>query len=184
MSTSHQPSRFTEIADTISGVRDPSMGDERERDVILRAYTFSSVLATYAAFAIAILLAVIGVGLWSVLVVLAAGLSGWGAIWYCARNDVDLAAMTERMTGRRRRVTYSSMAVLSVLWIAAVLFHVLTGAPLVPIDLGFPAAADNGFSTVLGALVGGAVGIVAVVVALKLMSRSIGRSEQAAEDED
>lgn len=184
MSTSHQPSRFTEIADTISGVRDPSMGDERERDVILRAYTFSSVLATYAAFALAILLAVIGVGLWSVLVVLAAGLSGWGAIWYCARHDVDLTTMTERMTGRRRRVTYSAMAVLAVLWVAAVLFHVLTGAPLVPVDLGFPAPADDGFATVLGALVGGAVGIVAVAVALKLISRSIRRSEQAAEDED
>ena len=184
MSTSRPQSRFTEIADSISGVRDPSMGDERERDVILRAYTFSSVVATYAAFAVAILLAVIGVGLWSVLVVLAAGLTGWGAIWYCARNDVDLPAMTERTTGRRRRVTYSSMAVLSVLWVAALLFHVLTGAPLVPVDLGFPGPSDNGFATVAGALVGGAGGIAAVIVAFKLTSRSIRKREQAAEDED
>lgn len=41
MNTAASHDRFTALADTVSGFDDPSMGDEREREVILRAYTFA-----------------------------------------------------------------------------------------------------------------------------------------------
>jgi ABC-type antimicrobial peptide transport system permease subunit len=73
---SDKKNRPNAFADRIAGFDDPSMGDERERDIILRAYTFGAVVSTYVFFALALIFAVLGAGLWSALIVLASGVSG------------------------------------------------------------------------------------------------------------
>lgn len=181
MTAPHDSSRFAGFADSISGVDDPSMGDEREQIIILRAYTFGTIVATYAAFAVGIVLALIGVGAWSALVVVTAGVPGWAVLWYCAQHGIDLAAMTEHAGARRKALTYGSITVLTAIWLAAFLFHAITGSPLIPVELGFPGGGD-GIATALGALVGGAVGVGAVVLALKLLSRRASRDDDAPDE--
>ena len=66
---SDRKNRPNAFADRIAGFDDPSMGDERERDVILRAYTFGAVVSTYVFFALTLIFAVLGAGIWTVLII-------------------------------------------------------------------------------------------------------------------
>lgn len=77
------------------------MGDEREQAIILRAYAFALVLAMLLGFATSILFAVFGLGLWSVAPLMVVGIPSWAAIWFSAREGVDLVALLDR-AGKKR----------------------------------------------------------------------------------
>ena len=178
MNPNSRPVRLKALADTVSGFDDPSMGDERQRAVILRAYTFAMQLGLYLSLLLAVWLSVVGAGQWSLLPVLFAGLSSWAAIWYCAREGVDLLALTLRVRPRRRRVVAVLMTLLVAAWAIALVAHVVTGTPLLVTGIDLGQGAPSG-STLGGAVVGGVVGILAVL-ALHRFTRSRARSH----DED
>lgn len=165
-------------ADSLSGFEDPSMGDEREHQVILRAYTFAMQIGMYLAFAFALLLALVGVGLWSITLVLVAGSSSWAAMWYCEREGVSIPVLLKRATPKRKRLAIIVTAVFIVAWVIAMSFHALTGAPLVPVDIEL---AGVGAPAVVGGLVGAVCGLLAAVVAMK---RAEKRANPAADNDD
>jgi len=162
------------IADSLSGFDDPSMGDERQREVILRAYTFAMQLGLFLSFAVALLLAVVGLGFASLAVVVVAGTSSWAAVWYCARENVSMPMLVNRANPRRKRLTLFVTGAFVIAWVAARSFHVLTGAPLLSVD------SDRGVgeaSTVVGMLVGGGLAAVVVILAMKRAEKRATRKE-------
>ncbi|WP_210604372.1 hypothetical protein [Brevibacterium oceani] len=167
-STSDKKKPTNELADRIAGFNDPSMGDERERDVILRAYTFGAVVSTYAFFALALIFAVIGAGLWTVPIVLASGVTGAATAIYCRREGVDFKLVAARIAPKRLITSYIIGAIFTAGWLVAVIFHVTSGHPLIDAGLGsMLAVSDGGSSLIMGA----AIGIV-VVIALNTVTRS------------
>lgn len=165
----------------LTGLSDPSMGDEREQAVILRAYAFAMVLAMLLGFATSILFAVFGLGLWSVAPLMIVGIPSWATIWFAAREGVDLVALLDRAGKKRMTLVWAGTIGYLLLWCGALAFHILTGNPLISVDFDF--GGDPGSETLIGGVIGGTVGLLAAVIALKLKSRTTQR-RLAAEDAD
>src|SRR5699024_1975583 len=147
--------RSNELADRIAGFDDPSMGDEREREVILRAYTFGSIVSTYAFFALGLIFAVIGGGMWTALIVIASGASGVAISAYCKRENVDFSLAMARTAPRRLLTAYLIGAVFAIAWVAAIVFHMSVGHPLIDVGLGGDLGeVTSSSSIVIGAAVG------------------------------
>lgn len=143
------------LADRIAGLNDPSMGDERERDVILRAYMFGSVVSSYLFFTLGVLFAVIGAGFWTLPLTVGAGVMSIAVSGYCKREGVDFALATARATPKRLVVSYFTSAGLAIVWVVAMVYHQSTGRPLVEAGLGSTfGSSDGGTSIIIGAAVG------------------------------
>lgn len=175
-STSDKKKHTNELADRIAGFDDPSMGDERERDIILRAYTFGAVVSTYVFFALALIFAVLGAGMWSALIVLASGVSGVAISSYCRRENVDFSMAIARVSPKRLIISNIISGVFTLAWLAAVVFHMSNGYPLIDAGMGnrlMPGAPSSTYSIVIG----GAIGF---IIALTLMTISrVRKSKQA-----
>lgn len=172
------------VADSIAGFNDPSMGDERERDIILRAYTYGSVLTMFAIFVVAIVFAVIGAGFWSVLLIGTGALSGIAISRYCKREGIDFSMITAQID-RKRFLIGQLMSVLFMAgWLFAIAFHISTGHPLIDVNLG---SQFEGSDSASETMVGGISGFVTATVA-GLIMRNIRRKQARAqlflEDED
>ncbi|MGC2941006.1 MULTISPECIES: hypothetical protein [unclassified Brevibacterium] len=189
-STSDKKKPSNELANRIAGFNDPSMGDERERDVILRAYTLGAVVSTYVFFALGLIFAILGAGIWSALIVLGSMVTSVVISAYCNRENVDFSMAMARVSPRRLIIGNIVGAVFAIVWVGAIFFHMSEGYPL--IDAGMGASTTLGvsvsaYSIVLGAPFG-------FITALTLMTisrvRKIkqARAEAAAvaeiEDED
>ena len=165
-----------ELADRIAGFNDPSMGDERERDVILRAYTLGAVVSTYVFFALALIFAVFGAGMWSVLIVFGSMVTSIVISAYCQRENVDFSMAMARVSPRRLIVGNIVGALFAIAWLAAVVFHMSNGYPLIDAGMGnrlMPGAPSSTYSIVIG----GAIGF---IIALTLMTISrVRKSKQA-----
>ena len=179
-----------ELADRIAGFNDPSMGDERERDVILRAYTLGAVVSTYVFFALALIFAVFGAGMWSVLIVFGSMVTSIVISAYCQRENVDFSMSMARVSPRRLIVGNIVGALFAIAWGGAIVFQLSNGYPLIDVGMGnqtMPGAPSSTYSIVIGAAFG-------FIIALTLMTisrvRKIkqARAEAAAaaeiEDED
>lgn len=174
------------LADKIAGLDDPSMGDEREREVILRAYTFGSVVSTYVFFTLGILFAVIGAGFWTIPLILGAGLASSAVPAYCKREGVDFKLVMARVSLQRLVTSYVIGALFTVAWVFAIVFHQATGHPLVRAGLGSMFGSANGeHSIVVGATFGfiGALTAFAVSRHRKLKQARL-EDETAADIED
>lgn len=172
------------LADKIAGFNDPSMGDERERDIILRAYTYGSVLTTLVIFAIAIVFAVIGAGFWSILLMGAAVVGGIAISRYCKREGIDFSMITAQIDKKR----FFAGQLLSVLflagWLFAIAFHISTGHPLVDVNLGSQFNdSDAASDTVMGGVSGFAAATVAGLV-MRNIRRKQARAQLFLDDED
>ena len=189
-STSDKKKHTNELADRIAGFNDPSMGDERERDVILRAYTLGAVVSTYVFFALALIFAVFGAGMWSVLIVFGSMVTSIAVSAYCQRENVDFSMAMARVSPRRLIVGNIVGALFAIAWVGAIVFQLSNGYPLIDVGMGnqtMPGAPSSTYSIVIGAAFG-------FIVALTLMTisrvRKIkqARAETAAaayiEDED
>ncbi|GAB3050068.1 hypothetical protein [Sediminivirga luteola] len=165
----------------LTGLNDPSMGDERERDVILRSYSFALVLAMFLGFLASILLAVVGLGLWSIVPIFVVGIPSWAAIWFAAKEGVDLVALLDKASKSRTRLMWAGTFGFILLWGGALSFHILMGNPLV--DIRIDIGDDAGLGPVLGGGIGAVVGLVAAIVALKARSRKTQRQLAAADDD-
>jgi hypothetical protein len=189
-STSDKKKHTNELADRIAGFNDPSMGDERERDVILRAYTLGAVVSTYVFFALALIFAVFGAGMWSVLIVFGSMVTSIVISAYCQRENVDFSMAMARVSPRRLIVGNIVGALFAIAWVGAIVFQLSKGYPLIDVGMGnqtMPGAPSSTYSIVIGAAFG-------FIIALTLMTisrvRKIkqARAEAAAaaeiEDED
>lgn len=177
--------RFATVADNLAGITDPSMGDERERDIILRAGTTAMTASIFTIQLLGVYLAVIGVGLWSSVVLIAAVIPSLVYSWYCKSAGLDTTRSYSKVAPRRRRLAILAGIVVACAWIGAIAFHTLTGAPL--IDVGIGALANGDSETASGLITGGIAGGAIAVVALALTVR-VGRkrlaADEAADDED
>ncbi|UVI36603.1 hypothetical protein [Brevibacterium spongiae] len=187
---SDKRNRPNELADRIAGFNDPSMGDERERNVILRAYTFGSIFSTYAFFTLALIFAILGAGLWSALIVLASGLSGVAISAYCRRENVDFSMALARVSPKRLIITNVISGLFTIAWLAAVVFHMSNGYPLIDAGMGksaMPGAPTSTYSIVFGAAFGFIVALTMMTISRVRKSKQ-ARAEAAAaaeiEDED
>lgn len=189
-STSDKKKHTNELADKIAGFNDPSMGDERERDVILRAYTLGAVVSTYVFFALGLIFAVLGAGVWSAFIILGSIATNSVVSGYCKRENVDFSMSMARVSPKRLVVGNIVGAVFAIVWVGAIVFHMSEGRPL--IDAGMGTSATFGAPTSMYAIViGAAVGFIATIT-LTTISRTRkikqARAEAAAaadiEDED
>lgn len=187
---SNKKHRGNELADKIAGFNDPSMGDERERDVILRAYTLGAVVSTYVFFALGLIFAVLGAGVWSAFIILGSIATSSVVSGYCKRENVDFSMSMARVSPKRLIVGNIVGAVFAIVWVGAIVFHMSEGRPL--IDAGMGTSATFGAPTSMYAIViGAAVGFIATIT-LTTISRTRkikqARAEAAAaadiEDED
>lgn len=167
------------LANRFAGMNDPSMGDEREREVIYRAYVFSNVLAAVLSGIAALVLVATGAGILSLAPVIVVGIPGWAAIAYAARENVDLPTLASTTSRSRRIVTILVTIAFLALWLAGLFFHMQHGHPFVRIDV----TADSDVSTYLGMACGLVVGIGGVVIAFRMLrGRHRRRLEELDED--
>lgn len=160
MTNTHKSAKPNALADRIVGLNDPSMGDERERDVILRAYTFGAVISTYTFFALGILFAVIGGGFWTVPIVLGTGVMSAAVSSYCKREGMDFKMATARANPKRLVISQLIGAVFIIVWVIAIVYHQTAGHPLIDAGLGTAFGGSSGGSSIV---VGAAIGFITVI---------------------
>ncbi|SMY11188.1 hypothetical protein [Brevibacterium jeotgali] len=177
--------RFTALADRLAGISDPSMGDERERDIALRAGTAAMVVSIFTIQLIGVALAVIGAGLGSVLVILAALIPSGVYSWYCRSAGLDMTRVYSKVAPRRRRLALLAGLAVACAWITAVAVHVTTGAPLIDVGLGSTVTPDGSTAAglITGGIVGGTVGAIALRLSAKRGRRRVVADEEAADEE-
>ena len=172
---------FASVADSLAGIKDPSMGDERERDIILRAGTAAMTASIFVILLLGVYLALIGVGLWSGVVVVAAVIPSGVYSWYCRSSGLDTHQSYSKIAPRRRNGAMALGFVLAFAWIGAVAFHMSTGSPLVDVGVGTMKVGET--STASGLVVGGVVGGAIGAIVLTRSSR-VGAKRRAADVED
>lgn len=188
MSRSLSNSRSNALADRIAGFDDPSMGDERERDIILRAYTLSAVLSTFMFFALGILFAAIGAGYWSALLMLSPLVGTLAISGYCKRAGIDLALSVANIRPIRLTVSYIITICLALAWLFAMAFHQVNGHPLFPVGLGSTMGnSDSPGASMFGGIIGMAA-VIAISTILRYHKKAQAREEaaraHAIDDED
>lgn len=183
--TTPSPRHFTTVADRLAGISDPSMGDERERDIALRAGTAAMVVSIFTIQLIGVFLAVIGAGLGSVLIVLAALIPSGVYSWYCRSAGLDMTRVYSKIAQRRRRLALLAGLAVTCAWIAAVAVHKTTGAPLIDVGLGNAISQDSGTAAglITGGIVGGMFGAIALYISAKRGQKRLAADEEA-DDED
>lgn len=170
------------LADSISGFDDPSMGDEREHGVILRAYTFGSIVSTYVLLALTVLFAVIGAGFWTVPLALAAGVTTVAASAYSRRAGVDFSLALARAEPKRLLKGFVLSAVVIAAWLFAVVYHQSTGLPLIEAGLGSMPRSSTSVSLTIGAVIG-VLAALAVFLVSRRKALKRARIEAQAADE-
>ncbi|SDR72660.1 hypothetical protein SAMN04489752_0073 [Brevibacterium siliguriense] len=185
---SDKKNRPNAFADRIAGFNDPSMGDERERDVILRAYTLGAVVSTYVFFALGLIFAVLGAGMWSVLIVLGSMVTSIVVSAYCKRENVDFSMAMARVSPRRLIVGNIVGAVFAIVWVGAIVFHISEGYPLIDAGMGAKAmfgASTSTYSVVIGAALGFVITITMLTISrVRKIKQARAEAAAAAEIED
>lgn len=183
MSTTTKQTGPNRRADWVAGFNDPSMGDEREREVILRAYTYAMQLSLYCSLAIAVVFAAVGAGWWSAVPLVAMILPTAAAARYARREGVDLAQLTESASAKRRNWALLVSILAVACWAAALAYHQLVGHPLFRVSFG-TFGGDDSPSSSIGLIVGAGVGVAGGVAAQRLLAvrrRRRMRAEEAAQ---
>lgn len=172
---------FASVADRLAGIKDPSMGDERERDIILRAGTTAMTASIFTIQLLGVFLALIGVGMWSGIVLVAAVIPSGVYSWYCRSSGLDTHQSYSKIARRRRNGAMALGFVLAFAWIGAIAFHMITGSPLLDVGMGDVKVGET--STAAGLAVGGIVGGTIGAIVLTRSSR-VGAKRRAADLDD
>ena len=185
--TTNSPARrttFASVADSLAGLKDPSMGDERELDIILRAGSAAMTAAIFTIQLLGVYLAVIGVGLWSGFVVGAAVVPSLVYSWYCRSSGLDSTASYAKIAPRRRVLTMLLGFLVALAWVGAVAFHMATGTPILDVGLGAPMVGESSTASglVTGALVGGVLAMIVLAISARVGARRSARDEEDDED--
>ncbi|MGW6128844.1 hypothetical protein ACWFNE_02330 [Cellulomonas sp. NPDC055163] len=154
-------------ADRLMDLDSPVYGDERERALVMEAYTFGATATVYVCIGAAVVSAVLGGLLLPVVLLVTATLPSFASIWYARRRGVDLLAMSERATPRERRTTVLTMVGGVLVVLGAMLVTVRTGHGLVPLPEPSGTVSEVLDSLVVGAILGGiGGGLLGLVVQL------------------
>lgn len=185
---SDNKNRPNAFADRIAGFDDPSMGDERERDVILRAYTLGAVVSTYVFFALALIFAVFGAGMWSVLIVFGSMVTSIVISAYCQRENVDFSMSMARVSPRRLIVGNIVGALFAIVWVGAIVVHISNGYPLIDVGMGnqtMPGAPSSTYSIAIGAAFGFILALTIMTISrVRKIKQARAEAAAAAEIED
>lgn len=178
-------SRTKKFADQVLGVSDQSTGDERERDVVLRAYTVAWQAGVTVLFCFSLVLMAFGESTWSLVLVLLTGATSWVAVWYAGHEGVNLMELIGRSSPRRGRLTMVATLGFLVLWMGLYAVLLVTGSPIVSADVN-PSfeGREDGIGSVMGGVTGAALALIAAALIAKWMRARARRREAEAEDED
>lgn len=152
--------------EAFGGLRDQSMGDERESQVLLRGNSIALTFGLLTQFALAIGLALTGYWIIAFIVVILAGLQGYVSMWYTTACGVSNAALNQRM-GRRRKLATWGLAGLVILgFIGARMYQLFTGHALIRVDgvADIPTSPSTAWGMLVGALLGVGAAVVGFVV--------------------
>lgn len=155
--------KFIAVADSLAGLHDESMGDEREALVITKAYTFALVLGTAALMVCGAVFALFGYWVFALGAVLFGGLQSYLAVAYASAHGVSLFELTERTSPARKRKTAIVFGVVACVMFGARIFQMLSGSPVFG-DYGSTEPASDALSESIGLVVGAVCGVVAVLV--------------------
>ncbi|WP_258725313.1 hypothetical protein [Cellulomonas sp. NS3] len=166
--TTNDHSVLGRAADRLMDLDSPVYGDERERALVMEAYTFGATTTVYVCIGAAVVSAVLGGLLLPVALLLVATLPSFASMWYARRRGVDLLAMSERATARERRTAVLTLMGGVLVVLGAMLVTVRTGHGLVPLPEPTGTASevldDVLVGGILGGIAGGAVGLVVQLV--------------------
>jgi|GEM_PF-1995516 len=169
--------------DAIAGVRKCDVGDEREKEVVLRGNAVALSLGVVLQLILACALAL--TGLWTIgfIVVILAGLQGWVSILYAAVSGVNTAALAQRGGLRRRAFSFVLFIVVTVVFLGARIYQLRVGHAVFQIDSVAPVSTDSdeGWGIVVGAVCGVIIVLVGFAVAAK---REAARNASQIDDED
>lgn len=186
--TTNDSSVLGRAADRLMDLDSPVYGDERERALVMEAYTFGATATVYVCIGAAVVSAVLGGLALPVALLLAATLPSFASIWYARRRGVDLLAMSERATPRARRTAVLTVVGGMLVVLGAMLFTVRTGHGLVPLPepTGSVSEAldDMLVGGILGGMVGGAVGLVVQLVRRRTRPASAATGDDDLDGED
>ena len=129
---------------------------------ILRVYTLGAVVSTYVFFALGLIFAVLGAGVWSAFIILCSIATSSVVSGYCKRENVDFSMSMARVSPKRLIVGNIVGVVFAIVSVGAIVFHMSEGRPL--IDAGMGTSATFGAPTRMYAIViGAAVGFIATI---------------------
>lgn len=152
-------STFVSTADTISGLNDPSMSDERESNIFLRGMAFAYTLSQFAGLLVPMGLAVTGSGMWSFLAFIVLMSPSFGLMLYCRSEGLSPDLISAKASRRRKIAVWITGGILVAVFIGALAFHSATGHPLIDVGSGFEKESDGTGPSVTGGLIaGGLVG--------------------------
>lgn len=179
--TTNDHSVLGRAADRLMDLDSPVYGDERERALVMEAYTFGATATIYVCIGAAVVSAVLGGLLLPVALLLAAALPSFASIWYARRRGVDLLAMSERATPRERRTAVVTVVGGMLVVLGAMLVTVRTGHGLVP--LPEPSGTISGtlddvlVGAILGGIGGGLIGLVVQLVRGRTRAAAAGTGD-------
>lgn len=178
-------SQWVAFADRIAGMADPSLGDEREREITMRAYTVAQTMGAYIFMAFGVVLAALGHWWIAFAVIILSGLQTLIAQAYAKQHGIDLVAQTDRVSPQRKRLTTIVVIVVLVALLGARIYQLQSGHALFGNDgaTDTDAAPWESIGLVCGAL---AAGVVATVSAKMRQRREAAKQHDPAsiDDED
>lgn len=174
---------FVRVADSVAGLNEQSMGDERESQVILRAYTFALVTGMFALMITGAILSLFGYWGFALSAVLLGAFQSYLAIAYAAANNVSLFALETQTSSARKLASLITFLVIMVVFFGARGYQIYAGKPMLERN----ALTENGnvpTSDFWSMLAGAVCGLVFVFVAQALISRRRQRQTPNLEDEE
>lgn len=162
----HSGNLLDRLVERVMDLGSPAYGDERERAVFMESSSFGLAAGLYAGLLGAVIASVFGLVLLPVVLLSLSILPSCAALWYAKRRDVDLQKLAENAGARSTMVNIVLCGVAMVLTFAAMTYSVLTGQPILPAP-PLEVARGEGFvgGMAHGALIGGMLGGLAVIVA-------------------
>ena len=128
----------TKNIDAVFGLT--GMGDERQRDIYLRANTFAAHMGIYAGIALAALLALSGMVVWAVVALFATGVPAVAAIAYMKAHGVPYGDSYAQATRTQKIVpSLIGLAIVATMMFGA-MWALFTGGPF--IEVVGPTTAD------------------------------------------
>jgi hypothetical protein len=186
--TTNDHSVLGRAADRMMDLDSPVYGDERERALVMEAYTFGATATVYVCIGGAVVSAVLGGLLLPAVLLVAATLPSFASIWYARRRGVDLLAMSERATPRERRTAVLTLVGGMLVVLGAMLFTVRTGHGLVPLPEPSGTVSevldDALVGAILGGMGGGLVGLVMQLVRRRTPPAAGGTRDDDVDDLD
>lgn len=171
--------------DALLGYDSPAMGDERQRDVILRANNLSFALALVLGVVASVFLAATGLGWGSLIVLFAATLPVYVGYFYGRREGVDIFVANTHAP-RSRRLYSGAFATIGVIaLLGSIGYQYVTGHPLFAINWG-PAGPGEAFksSEIIGTISGAICGAGAVLALGLYLRHRARKSDRYDVDED